>query len=282
MLRSMKSMENFSLDATDGVIGHVKDFYFDDAAWVVRYLVVETGDWLSQRRVLISPIALGAPNWADECFPVAVTQSQVSSSPSIDTDKPVSRQHESAYSGYFGYPFYWNGDDLWGGALYPGALSVDGANYDALDGNSAPADDAPVPNSKAVGAGVPRPFDPHLRSGNAVMRYPVQAADGEVGHVQGLLVDVDTWAIRYLIVDTGHWWHAHQVLIAPQWIERVDWAAAAIVIDLKRQAIEASPHYDASIAVTRELEAGTFAHYGREGYWPRESERESARQRVKR
>ena len=91
MLRSMKDLENYAIRATDGNIGHVKDFYFDDEAWVVRYLVVETGTWLSSRKVLISPIAIGQLNWADKIPPVSITREQVKNSPDIDTDKSVSR-----------------------------------------------------------------------------------------------------------------------------------------------------------------------------------------------
>ena len=115
MLRSMSELKDYAIEATDGSIGRVKDFYFDDAAWVVRYLVVETGGWLSSRRVLISPIAIGTPDWMQKKLPVSITQQQVRNSPDIDTDKPVSRQHEIAYSRHFGYPFYWGGAGLWGG-----------------------------------------------------------------------------------------------------------------------------------------------------------------------
>lgn len=55
MLRSMNDLENYTIRATDGTIGHVTDFYFDDERWVIRYLVVDTGSWLASRKVLISP-----------------------------------------------------------------------------------------------------------------------------------------------------------------------------------------------------------------------------------
>src|SRR5664279_5288392 len=107
MLRSMNDLEDYAIRATDGTIGHVKDFYFDDAAWVIRYLVVDTGGWLSSRKVLISPIAIGRPNWTERVLPVSITKEQVKNSPDIDTQKPVSRQHEISYLGYYGYPYYW-------------------------------------------------------------------------------------------------------------------------------------------------------------------------------
>ena len=84
----------YAIRATDGIVGHVKDFYFDDKPWVIRYLVVDTGPWLSSREVLISPISIGHPNWTEKILPVSITKEQVENSPAIDTDKPVSRQHE--------------------------------------------------------------------------------------------------------------------------------------------------------------------------------------------
>jgi len=119
MLRRMKDMEGYAIGATDGLIGHVKDFYFDDETWVIRYLIVETGEGLSSRRVLISPFSINQPNWSEKAFPAAITLEQVKNSPHIDTDKPVSRQHEMGYLGYYGYPYYWAGGSLWGGGLYP-------------------------------------------------------------------------------------------------------------------------------------------------------------------
>ena len=122
MLRSMKDLEDYAIRATDGDIGHVKDFYFDDDTWVVRYLVVETGSWLSGRKVLISPIAIGEPDWTARALPVSITKEQVKNSPDLDTDEPVSRQHERQYLEYYGYPYYWGGTGLWGSDYNPGAM----------------------------------------------------------------------------------------------------------------------------------------------------------------
>ena len=49
MLRSVKNLEGYAIGGTDGEIGHAKDFYFDDRAWVVRYLVVDAGTYHAQR-----------------------------------------------------------------------------------------------------------------------------------------------------------------------------------------------------------------------------------------
>src|SRR5277367_6000696 len=134
MLRSLKDMEHYSIGATDGIIGQVKDFYFDDDAWVIRYLIVETDASLSGRKVLISPITIGQPNWSEKIFPVSITRAQVRNSPDIDTDKPVSRQHEMGYLGYYGYQNYWGGGGLWGGGLYP---DIDGSAHEHHQAGSA-------------------------------------------------------------------------------------------------------------------------------------------------
>jgi hypothetical protein len=122
MLRSLKDLENCEIGATDGSIGHVKGFYFDDHTWVIRYLVVDAGNWLSSRKVLVSPVSIQHPNWAERLLPVAITREQVKNSPSIDTDKPVSRQNEMDYLGYYGYPLYWGGAGIWGEGMYPAGM----------------------------------------------------------------------------------------------------------------------------------------------------------------
>ena len=103
MLRNVKDLRGYAIRATDGVIGRVDDFYFDDEGWAIRYLVVDTGSWLSGRKVLISPIAVGSPDWTTQVLPVSLTRTQVEHSPDIDTRRPVSRQHEAEYFGYYGY-----------------------------------------------------------------------------------------------------------------------------------------------------------------------------------
>ncbi len=275
MLRSMQDMEHYSIRAADGIVGQVKDFYFDDQAWVIRYLVVETGASPSLRKVLISPIAIGQPNWSEKVFPVALTRAQVRNSPDIDTDKPVSRQHEMGYLGYYGYQNYWGGGGLWGGGLYPDMLQAGLADAAGIAKNK-------MHHHAGSAASVTPPLhdDPRLRSGNEVMRYYVHATDGDVGHVQGILVDEKTWAIRYIIVNTSNWWLGHKVLIAPQWIEDVYWAESKLNVAITRQAVKDAPLYDTTTALSRDQEASIFHHYGREGYWPREAKYSGASVRL--
>jgi hypothetical protein len=254
VLHSTKDMKNFPIGATDGAIGQVKDFYFDDEAWVIRYLVVTTDAWLSYRKVLKSPFAIHQPNWSEKVFPISITQMQVRNSPDIDTDKPVSRQHEMGYLGYYGYPNYWGGGCLWGAGLYPDVLQ---------------AGLQPVAAKSRVSKG--HHDNPHLRSANEVMRYYVHATDGDIGHVQGLLIEEKSWAVRYIVVNTSNWWLGHEVLIAPEWIDDVFWAESKLEVSLTRQAVKDSPAYDPTVPLERELKTGIYEHYGRDRYWAPQS-----------
>lgn len=255
MLRSARDIEECSIGATDGTIGTVTDCYFDDEAWVIRYLVVDTGEWLSSRKVLISPIAIGQANWVKKILPVSITKARVKGSPEIDTNKPVSRQHEMRYLGYYGYPYYWGGGELWGDDAYHGAL----AGYEQVQAENAKA------NIKADILEHEHD-DPHLRSANAVTKYNIHAKDGDIGHVRGLLVDDKSWAIRFMIVNTSNWWLGHQVLVAPEWIGDVSWPRARVTVDLTRQAIKDSPSYDERAPLDMAQEAGLYKHYGLSGY----------------
>jgi uncharacterized protein YrrD len=270
MLRSMKDLENCAIRATDGMIGNVKDFCFDDGTWVVRYLVVESGSWLSSRRVLISPIAVAASDWSGRVLSVSITKEQVKSSPDIDTDKPVSRQQEMGFLGYYSYPYYWGGESLWGDGLYPG-LMLSGQRDGGMPSVRREAHVQSTRGDFEADRSMHQHGDPRLRSSNAVIQYYVHASDGDIGHVQDLLVDEGSWAIRYIIVNTSNWWMGHQVIIAPEWIDDVNWLDSKVSVDLTRQAVKDSPQYDASKALIREREVETYAHYGRDGYWRREA-----------
>jgi sporulation protein YlmC with PRC-barrel domain len=261
MLRSVKNLEGLSIAATDGIIGKVKDFYFDDDAWVIRYLVVATSAWLDCREVLVSPISLGQPDWGGSILPASISKQQIKNSPSIDTDKPISRQYEKSYLGHYGYAYYWGGVNHWGENYYPGnALTgLGGQDYDGYRGylKSPSADHG----------------DAHLRSCNAVEGYHICATDGEVGHVDGFVVDDLTWSVRYLIVNTSNWWMGHRVLLSPEWIRQVSWPESSVDFSLNRQTIKDAPIYDEGAPFHRDAEMKTYSHYGRKIYWHHKHER---------
>ena len=245
MLYKVKTLTGYKLNSLDGEIGKVKEFYFDDHHWTIRYLVAETGDWLTGRQVLISPYALVAVNQEEQYIKVNLTKKQIEDSPSLNNDKPVSRQFEEEYYGYFGWPIYWAGAYMWG--PYP---------YIARDNKKREE------YAKGKKAG-----DPHLRSTHDVSGHHIQAADGEIGHVEDFIVDDETWAIRYLVVDTRNWWPGKKVLISPKWIERVSWEEAKVFINLSRETIRQAPEYTEETLLTRDYETMLHQHYSRQGYW---------------
>ncbi len=262
MLRNTRDLDRYVIRATDGEIGHVEDFYFDDHAWAIRHIVADTGSWLLERRVLISPISVSRPNLAHGTLSVSITREQVRHSPDIDTDQPVSRPHEVAYMGYYGYPYYWAGTGMWGGGFYPDALAP-GYVGTAID----PEDrDGDTDESPRAGHRPHRHDDPHLRSCKAVTGYHLHATDGDIGHVSGYLVDDETWAIRFVVVDTSSWWLGHQVLIAPESITGVQWPEEIVTVDLSRASVKAAPSYDPDMAWDQEQALSLHEVHGRTGH----------------
>jgi hypothetical protein len=248
MLNTARALKGYKLRGLDGEIGTIEEFYFDDHHWTIRYLVADTGDWLTDRQVLISPYALVAVNKEEEYITIDLTKKQIEDSPSLNSDKPVSQQFEEGYYGYYGWPVYWGGPDMWG--FYP---------YIVRD-----------PEKRSTAGRGEKAWDPHLRSTHEVNSYYIQASDGEIGHVEDFIIDDETWAIRYLIVATHNWWPGKKVLVSPQWIERVSWSEMKVFVNLTRETIKQSPEFTDETLLTRDYEIGLHGHYNRQGYWVNE------------
>jgi uncharacterized protein YrrD len=245
MLYKAKAVEGYRLDSYDGEIGTVVEFYFDDRHWVIRYLIADTGDWLVDRKVLISPYALVDVSQAERHIAINLTKKQIEQSPLLNSNKPVSLQFEQEYYGYYEWPMYWAGPFMWG--AYP---------YIVRDSSN---DKETSPEEKG--------WDPHLRSTHEVSGYHIQAADGELGHVEDFIIDDETWAIRYLVINTHNWWPGKKVLISPLWITRVCWTEAKVFVRLPREIIRQSPEYTDESLVTRDYEHDLNQYYHRRGYW---------------
>ena len=255
MLKSIKHLGDAKVAASDGDIGHVKDTYFDDRSWAVRYLVLDTGSWLSGREVLISPYSVKPPIDGDEQIRLTLTQRQVSNSPDVDTHQPVSRQHERELLRYYEYPEYWAGNALWGmGAMpYPLPLTQDVAEREA---------------DRGVNERNFRATDIHLRSTDHVTGYDIQATDDSIGTVQDFIFDDQNWAIRYLVVDTSRWWEGgHNVLVGMNWADSIDWATQKVHVRLTRAQVKASPLFEGVNSIHREYETRLHSNYERPGYW---------------
>jgi uncharacterized protein YrrD len=232
MQPSLKSMVGFTIRAVDGDLGKVHEFYFDDATWTIRYMIAETGTWLSGRKVLISSAALGKPDWESRTFSVNLTCDQVRNSPDIDTERPVYRQHEAELHAYYQWPLYWEGG-------YGGIFGI--SPYPVFE-------NAPSRESSES----ERQDDQHLRSTRQVTGYRIHATDGEIGHVEDFIVDDENWAIGYLVINTGKWLPGRKVLVSPKWIKSVNWADSSVYLDHSRQSVENSIDFESSEANLRD------------------------------
>ncbi len=179
MLRSISSLDGATVSATDGEIGSVKEAYFDDDKWTIRYLVVNTGTWFTGRDVLISPYSVKQPMTDRSVVDVSLTREQVKNSPAVDTHKPVSRQFEHSYLGYYGYPMYWGGPGLWAGGLYPTMPAIEAM---------------PIEREVAARENTVSEEDVHLRSTSKVNGYDIQATDDTIGHVEDFVFDDESSA----------------------------------------------------------------------------------------
>jgi hypothetical protein len=214
MLHNIQKLYGHKLTATDGEIGHVKDFYFDDLTWVIRYVVVDTGSWLSGRQVLLSPHAFGSLDPDNDTLRVKLSRAQIEKSPSIELHKPVSRQYEVDYYNYYGWPAYWNGGAMWGLGEFPVVFP---------------------PSRDVMEAGLNQHRDDkHLQSAKAVKGYGIHASDGEIGSVSGFLIDDKSWAIHEVSVETGHWYSGKEILVPTAAIKRISYDDSQVFVSLAK------------------------------------------------
>lgn len=256
MLRAASGLKGLSIAAVDGDMGSIKDLYFDDLTWTIRYLVVDTGSWLPGRQVLISPLSVRAGSLTDK-VKVDLTQAQVKQSPPVEADRPVNRQEEARLSQYYKYPYYWEGPLRWGLLGYPG-VPLTPAPIAVPD---------PVTEEMAARERGSAMGDPSLRSTQDVIGYYIAARDGDIGHVEDFLIDGRAWAIRYMVVNTRNWWPGKKVVVSPEWIASVSWPDSRVNVDLTQEQIKAAPDYDSSRPFEREYESRLFEHHGRRKYW---------------
>jgi hypothetical protein len=226
MLQSIQQLYGDRLGASDGEIGRVKDFYFDDQHWVVRYVVADTGSWLSGRQVLLSPHAFGHLNRAGTLLFVNLTRQQIEDSPSIESHKPVSRQYEEEYHRYYGWPYYWQGERLWGLSGFP-----------VLEQAAQPF---PTEQARATDRS-PDGGDARLQSTHAVHGYHLQASDGTIGHICDFLMDDQNWAIGELVIKTGHRFSGREVRIPTNKVQRISYEKSTVSVNLTSAAVEQSP-----------------------------------------
>lgn len=246
MLRSLTELEGYSLIATDGDLGHCRDFLFDDETWTVRYMVANTGPWLLGRKVLVSPAFIEQPRWESRGIPLTLKREQIEECPPLDTDAPVSRRYEQAYHDFFATPYYWMGNGLWGNYGYPGLM--------------VPTPSAEqIPNARLDES----PDETHLRSLKEVTGYRLRAHDDNAGHLTDAIVDDQSWAIRFLVLDTSYLPFSKKLLIATEWITEVSWIDRELRIDVSAEQLEDAPEFDPSTPVNEAQETVLYDYFGR-------------------
>ncbi len=235
MKRTIKSITGYTIGAIDGEIGKAAEFYFDDKTWTIRYLIVETGNWLSGRKVLISPEAFSTPDHENKVFHLNLSKEQIEKSPDIDTDKPVSRREEMNLYRYYPWTNYWDGE-LWAGAMGTAGMITPMPPLTVEE---------TLVNNKKNETEEKEHYDEHLRSSDKMTGYTVKAADGNIGDIEDFIVDDNTWKIEFIEVDTGNWLPGKKVLIPPSWISDIDWQMSEVVVTASIEAVKNSPEYDA-------------------------------------
>jgi hypothetical protein len=268
MLFKACSLFCYEIDGTDDAVGTLDDLLFDDRSWTGRWAVIDTGRWLPGRKVLLPPAALGAPDPERGRFAVALSREQVEKSPDADLDMPVSRQHEIALFAHYGWTPYWSepvdvvpgpmGLPVGGDVLFP-------ADRELTAGPRTPAE--PEFAGEKPGAGGRSFGDPHLQSVKDVTGCAIAALDGDIGEADDFLVEQDSWAVRYVIVDTGRWLPGKKVLVSPRWVLGIDWDGRRIHVDLTREAVKNSPKFDPEKTVERDYETRLHQYYDQPIYW---------------
>lgn len=251
MLTVVSAFKGYAIEASDGRVGTVSDFLFDDDTWKIRWLVVDTGGWLTERKVLIHPSAVRKIDSETQELFVTLTKAQVKESPDILRDQAVSQQMQSRLYDYYGW------DPLWGGGYFgTGAIASPLASPPYF--GAAAAIDATQDGFHSDNG------DPHLRSVDVVAGYHIHAVDGEIGHLENFLIDDANWNIRYLILDTKNWLPGKHVLVSPYAVKEIDWADRLIYLKITRDQIETSPPRDPTDAVDQDYETRLHNHYR----WP--------------
>ena len=245
MLINAKTLKGYKLHCTDGEIGTVTEFVFDDRDWVIRYFVVETGTWLIDRQVLISVQALTAVDEEAKVFTANLTKKQIEESPLLYKDAPVTRQFEEKYHQYYGMPTYWNGPSLLG------------PNTNMMNETAA---------FKEVTQG-DKGLEADMRSTDNVNGRRVHATDGEIGHIVDFIIDDEAWVIRYLVITTQNWLPGKKVLISPRWIDHIGWDESTVFVSVLREKVKLSPEYSDACELNRDYEEDLHTHYDRAGYW---------------
>ncbi len=237
MFWSFSALVGYPIKATDGQLGTVVSFLYEPSDWSIRWLIIDTGGWLSGRRTLLPISALGQPDPKAHHLPVNLTMKQVESSPEIDDGEPLSEDTE--------------------------LLVCEHYNLSQRDGRiPGDRDGKTPPDQAAVATREVRNHDCGLRNIADIIGFSIEANDGEIGHAEDFLIDIERWQISYLMVHSSTWWTDDKRLISPLSIEGIDSARSIIHLDVACQKVKDSPRYVPSETVDGAFDELFHSYYG--------------------
>lgn len=214
MLIHSRELKTRVLAGRDDDIGTIRRLLIDDERWAVRYLVVETGEWFQGQEVLVATASLATEQPAVGRLQAELTRELVRGSPRPHGLHEVSRQYEIEHATYYGYALYWLSADPWGTGVMPFGTADRVAAQQALG-------------------------DYHVRDGNELLECAVRATDGAIGQIEDFLVDVKTWRISAIVVDTRNHLPHRQARIGVANIHAPDRSDRRIDLQLTRAQVEA-------------------------------------------
>ncbi len=250
MLISTSRIEGSKISATDGTIGKVTTFVVDDEQWVLRYIVARGGPPLFGREVLLSPASVTGTVGEQEQIEVGLTRDQVKNAPPADLNRPMSRRQEEEFHRYYQLPVYWGAGGLWGPAMTPAEAGTVAYQPTEEYERTAPSMD-----------------ETHLRSTSELEGYDVTAAGTNVGTVSDFLIEVSTWAVRYLRISTDDDSRGADLFISPHWTDEISWADRRIGLSVASERLYATPRVGTDGTLSREEEEELHRHFGKPGYW---------------
>lgn len=231
MLRSIRELLGYGVEATDGRIGVVKDLLFNQYGWCVCHVMIDLTDLIPGKRVVLPPESFGQPGTRDTSFPVNLSCEELKNGPTLEIDEVEYRKHADELCLHHGWEPCWR-----------------------------------CPSMKSEQGKEPEE-DMQMRSCREIMSYGVEATDGSIGHVEDLILDDSEWIIRYFVVHTRTWLPGRKVLVAPSWIAQIVWDELKVYVSHTRQEVKESPVFDPSEPVNRKYEEVLYDYYGRPKYW---------------
>jgi hypothetical protein len=244
----MNALTKAKIKSVDLAFGDIRDLYFDDVSWMLRYFVVDVGTWLEGRHVLISPESLTEYREDENAFACKLTRQQIHDSPLFDSQKTVSRQQEESLSKHYGWTPYWvtpmAAFPLPGLYTYP----IVGAASDRWNQQNKMA--PTVAKEVEARQDMDREQEAHLRSFQEIKSYGLQATDGDIGELDDLLLDTASWRVTHIIVDTRKWWPGGQVVIDRALVTDISWGDAKIVVAMSREDVKNAPRFDKDQTIT--------------------------------